>query len=380
MSQIRRSVYSPNWPQEPDDFNQLKFGSPPEEIQTIVKFERCVIADAAMKLLVAKPPYFGTADPICATTHFDYCGTNMSAALLFTAEDGLSCILARFPTSAFENVRLSFIANYGVPHDPFECFRKLFLAEVERARLAYDQSFSGLRHLRPPFSEEEYLKSIFGSFEPSDSLVWQGNRIRARLSARGQERPNHAEICIATTKFMQQLPAWQTLRVMADLTPVFIKNKQTPIDEWAEEPGGFQELTLGMPKDEVEKHVELRNCAVVKYGNTSCEVGLRVGELEVPGTVLFAGGKLAIISGEFDRSKWNYVRSVFVSLYSDPHVEQVTDHGEDSNLEVVDWWGKKIWLRLIASQNESSARFHFQQNYKNTGGKICSSFEVTSVE
>jgi len=236
-----------------------------------------------------------------ATTHFDYWGVNMAATLLFTLADGLSCIMARFPHSGFDDIKSSMIALYGQPHETLTGIPQF--PELATMRRQFEQISTWPEHIRPSFTEA-YFKFISRFDQPIDSVMWQDGRIQIRASNRVKQKPNYAEVCISTIEYMQQRTGWQTLTSVTDLSFVFISHKKREVDNWKEEPGGFDGLILGTPKAVTEEQIPLSNCRVVMHGNVLCEASLKIGELNAFGELVFVADKLAIVCGNFDRSKW----------------------------------------------------------------------------
>jgi hypothetical protein len=96
------------WPQEPDGFHNIKFGSRKEEAEKFVTFEQYGISGDAWGLR-SDEPY-----PTIGITHLSFGDTDIKASLIFHPTKGLHCFQGVFPTDQFEGIKSDWMCcNYG---------------------------------------------------------------------------------------------------------------------------------------------------------------------------------------------------------------------------------------------------------------------------
>jgi hypothetical protein len=328
------------WPQEPDGFHNIKFGSRKEDAERFVTFDHYGFIGGGWGTNL------DTAYPTLGITHFSLGGAEITASLIFTPGDGCHCFEGTFPAEQFDIVKSSFVSMYGQPH------------EVE--------------HL------DHYEAKV-------ESLLWYGTEVYIHLVSRDLERTN-GFFLVANYSYMWDRSGGKKMREKAKRKLAsYPQEVYTPPGGWAEEPDDFNGLKLGMTKEEAERHVSFG-----KYTVTTPEIPgfptrehfvydttLHVAGLAIPGGVLFVEDRLIHFGGKFHKSHWNAVKSAFIERYGRPHCDrrEMFERGLDQTLE---WHGERVSIRLLDfPDGENLGRFVFQGTLK--GAKIGLEVELKTL-
>lgn len=88
------------WPQEPDGFKRIKFGSTEVEAKAIARIERCYSIERSQRSCPLEIPLGGST---------------MGISLMFSGDKFVTA-MGGFRSNAFEDVRAAFFETYGKPH------------------------------------------------------------------------------------------------------------------------------------------------------------------------------------------------------------------------------------------------------------------------
>ena len=353
------------WPQEPDGFYNIKFGSTKEEAEKVVTFERYGITRDNWGL-TPEDPY-----PTLGVAHFNVGGVRISASLIFHPARGLQCIQGTFPTDQFEAVQSAFLKLYGKPH------------EVPPPPKAWRFPEEHLKNLPP--EERTRLESQYTSLESYNRTkvesLWYSANAYVSLLDRDYEQTN-GHFLVASYLYMKHHGGYQMVEIARKKMPCTC-DEYTPPGGWTQEPDDFNGLKLDMTKAEAERHVTLGKCTVTTFeapgfparDHVGCETTLNVGGLALPGEVLFIEDRLINLGGKFNRSQWDAVRTAFIDRYGRPHVDERQEIFEQGPSRRLEWQGDRVQISLSDFPDGTNfARFWFQRTQK--GAKIALAFTM----
>jgi hypothetical protein len=289
-----------HWPQEPDGFNGLKFGSTQAAVE-----KQTALRDAQIDSRNGGASY---------RTRVKVWGIDLDVSVLFLA-DHLSLISVVYPANDFADVKAKLIELLGPVH-------------------------------------KAHSHDVLDGRTKGEDLFWYSSRVFIRLT---EDDWTHSHgFFLATYEYMKDNggavmrpvdpPAWVPF----------------PADHWPQEPDGFNGMRFDATRAETEKAIKLESCETVKYGNLSCKTTLVIAGKAFGGDVLFAvphdmktgspigEGHLANIYAGFGKADFAFVKAAFINMYGQPHQTDTQDG------ECLLWTGNKAEIRLNESRGDAA--------------------------
>lgn len=344
----RSDAASDEWVQEPDGFYNLRFGSTKEEVEKHHTFEHYSLVDDGM---AEDLPY-----PACGKISFTFDGVLITAFLTFTVADGLNCIQGSFASTSFDQIKSAFIDLYGPPHE--------HSSEV--------RVFQKVPEKSAPKGESDPNNVTVESF------LWFSSRVFVSLSSH-QSPQSMGGFFLAPYSYMRNRSGCEKMVAKAKEKLISSSEEYQPPDGWSEEPDGFGELKFDAARAEVEKQIELGERTELKYSNVLYKVPLKVGVTDISGTLTFSSDRLITVSGEFDKSHWDSVKSSFIHLYGKPHVLRREEIFELGMCETFEWSGDRTSIRLIDFPSGRNAMFHLRPSFKGSEVQTITTVELFTV-
>jgi hypothetical protein len=344
----RSDAANDDWVQEPDGFFNLRFGSTKEEVEKRHNFEHYGLVEDGM---AEDLPY-----PACGKISFTFDGVPITAFLTFTVADGLNCIQGSFASTSFDKIKSAFIHLYGPPHE--------HSSEIREFRNGPEKS--------APKGESDPNNAAVESF------LWFSSRVFVSLSSH-QYPQSMCGFFLAPYSYMRNRSGGDKMVAKAQEKLTFSNEEYQPPGGWSEEPDGFGELKFDATRAEVEKQIELGERTELKYSNVLYNVSLKVGVTEISGTLTFNSDRLITISGEFDKSHWDSVKSTFIALYGKPHALRREEIFELGMSETLEWSGDRRSIRLIDFPRGKNATFHLHPSFKGSTVQTTTTVELFTV-
>jgi hypothetical protein len=313
-----------HWPQEPDGFNGLKFGSTQAAVE-----KQTALRDAQIDSRNGGASY---------RTRVKVWGIDLDVSVLFLA-DHLSLISVVYPASDFADVKAKLIELLGPVH-------------------------------------KAHSHDVLDGMPKGEDLFWYSSRVFIRLTE--DDWTHSHRLFLATYEYMKDNggavmrpvdpPAWVPF----------------PADHWPQEPDGFNGMKFDATRAETEKAIKLESCETVKYGNLSCKTTLVVDGKAFRGEILFGvahdpktGSQigdehLMNTYASFDKTEFAFVKAAFIKMYGQPH--HVDDFGGGEHLT---WTGNKAEVRV--SVIGDNAAFVISPNMRARGAVGVSSIEALPV-
>jgi hypothetical protein len=330
------------WPQEPDGFHNIKFGSTKEDAEKFVTFEEYVVSEDWLG------PDLDTPYPTRGVTHFSFGGIEITVSLIFTLADGCHCFDGIFPTEHFDSIKSAFLNLYGQPHEvSFEV-----------------RQFSEVDWKTIPFSTRQHETNV-------ESLKWCSERVYIFLV--NEEQYSKGYFLVAKYSYMKHRSGGEKMAEKLRRKLVCTQDVYEPPGGWTQEPDNFAGLKLGMTKAEAERHVTFGKCTVTTQDipgfptreNYLYETTFKVGGLSTPGEVLFIKDRLVNLGGEFDKSLWDVVRPAFIDFYGRPHSDERREIFEQGLSRRLEWQGDRVQIGLLDFPDGTTlSRFWFQHTLK----------------
>jgi hypothetical protein len=293
------------WPQEPDGFNGLKFGSTQAAVE-----KQTPLRDPQVDSRNGGTSY---------RTQMKAWGIDLDVSMLFLS-DRLSLISVIYPAQRSSDVKAKLVDLFGKVHktkgeDSFWYSRDVFVC------LTTD----GTTHSHPREIESRLRRNFF-------------------LATYEYMKDNGGEIMRAVDP-----PKWVPF----------------PADHWPQEPDGFNGLKFGSTQAETEQTIKLESCENIRYGNLTCKTTLTVAGKTFSGNILFAGPydpktdaligerHLTHITASIGKAEFAFVKAAFIKMYGQPH--HVGDFGGGEHLT---WTGNKAEIGLFVMGNARPSQFH----------------------
>ena len=146
------------WPEEPDGFKGVKFGSSVAEARSVLEFSQCFRADEQ------KP----TTCPLTVDTgEFE-----MNVFLLFV-DDKLVTVVGGFPSKNYSGARGIFVEKYGAPHESLkDVVQNGMGAKFDREQLTWvgKNSRVSLSQYGEKISEGVFMVSLANPPDPAKQI------------------------------------------------------------------------------------------------------------------------------------------------------------------------------------------------------------------